>query len=145
MYEYDKSTNNRGGSIDLPLVLDGKSGKECIVVLPMDEDVYFSYLADRMPPLNPTPNQEKPFQYKLILRDSHDNHFTGGLNTDKSVLVDYTSLRYMSVSNTNIQNAAMLGRPKLGLFFKLYIGRGLLWLRFRFKLLLYFLGISSST
>ncbi len=145
VYEYDKKTAQRGDKIDLPIVLEGKAGKEVLVSQLMDENAYFNYLADRITPLIPNPNIEKPFGYKLIVRDSNSNHFTGGLNTDKPKLVNYKSLSYVSTKRVDLQNAFMLGRPKFRHLLLFYFGRILLWLRFRILYIFYRLGLVSST
>lgn len=144
LYYPEKGSNWIGDKIDTPLVLDGKSGKECIAVLNMPNEVYYNYLADRMPRLVNEPGYEKPFKYRLILRDSHGTHFTGDLGNDKVHILDYASYRFMSVVNMELSNACHYGRPRVKIIAKFYTGRAFYWLRFRIRKLFYYLGLTSS-
>lgn len=144
LFKPDKKTNWVGETIDIPLVIDGKSGIECMAVLTMPNDFYFRYLADRRPRLVHNESYEKPFKYRLLLRDSNGNYYTGDLNNDKAILVDYTSLRHMSVLNTNMSNDSLYARPRLKHIFGFYLGRAYMWVRFKLRLTLYYLGIVSS-
>jgi len=145
LFKPDRITNWTGEKIDTPLVIEGKAGIECIAVLTMPNEVYFRYLGDRMPGhLAKMPGYEKPFPFKLILRDSFGNHFTGGLNTDQSVLVDYESLRHMSVLNTDISNDSAYGRPRVKHIRRFYLGRLRKWSKFKIRLFLYYFGIVSK-
>ena len=144
VFKPDAKTNWVGAKIKTPLVLDAKDGLDSIAVVTMPGDVYFNYLADRMPRLTNEEGYEKPFKYRLLLRDSYGNHYTGDLNNNKSILVDYTSLRHMSVLNTDISNDSLYARPRLKHIYRFYTGRMLLWLRFKIRMVLYYLGVISS-
>lgn len=145
LFKPDRKTNWTGDKIDTPLVLNGKAGMESIAVLTMPDEVYYRYLGDRMPGhLAKMPGYEKPFPFKLLLRDSFGNHYTGGLNTEQSVLVDYESLRHMSVLNTDISNDCAYGRPRVKHIRKFYFGRIRRWFRFKIRIFLYYMGIVSK-
>lgn len=145
LYKPDKDTNLVGDEIEVPLVLDGKHGVEAIAVVPLPDEVFFNYLADRMPGmLQKLASAEKPFHIQLLVRDSNGNHFTGELTKTGVQLVDYESLRHMHVKSTDLTNACMYGRPRVKHLLSFYFGRIMKWVRFRVRKAIYMLGISSS-
>lgn len=145
LYKPDIKTNWIGEEIETPVVLDGKHGVEAIDVVSLPDEVFFNYLADRIPhTLRSAVSFEKPFHIQLLARDSNENHFTGELTKTGVQLIDYESLRHMHVKNTDITNACMYGRPRIKHILGFYLGRVKRWIRFKVRMLFYLLGIISS-
>lgn len=144
LYKPNIANNWIGDEIEVPLVLEGKRGVEAIAIIPLPDDVFFNYLADRMPSMLQKVASEKPFHVQLVACDSNNNYFTGDLTKEGVQLLDYRSLRHMHMKSTDITNACTYGRPRVKHLLEFYLGRARRWVRFKIRKAGYMLGVVSS-
>ena len=144
LYEYDPTSNYIGKKIGPALRIKGNTSREFIAVLHTNREVVSQYIGTGSL-VRFSKDQEKPFEFRLILIDANGSAFTGNLQSKNTMLINYHLLQYLDHKSIDLLNDNMYGRPRLKHLCAFYIGSMRLRLAYWFKRLLYELGLFAGT